>query len=57
LISIERSEAAWRIIAQATGDETAALLDRELRDLGREVEAAFPNAWSFIRPGFDEPGR
>jgi hypothetical protein len=57
LISIERSDAAWLIIAQATGNETAAMLATELSDLRREVEAVFPNAWSFIRPGFDEPWR
>ena len=57
LISIERSEAAWRVIAQATGEETPAMLADELRNLRREVEAVFPNAWSFVRPGFDEPWR
>lgn len=57
LISIERSCVPWRIIAQATSDETAALLAAELEDLRREVEAVFPNAQSFIRPGFDEPWR
>ncbi|MBI2149907.1 MAG: hypothetical protein HYU27_04790 [Acidobacteria bacterium] len=57
LISIERSEAAWRVIAQATREETPAMLADELRNLSREVEAVFPNAWSFVRPGFDEPWR
>ena len=57
LISIERSEAAWQVIAQATGEETPAMLANELRNLRREVEAVFPNAWSFVRPGFDEPWR
>jgi len=46
---------SWRIIAQATSDETAALLAAELEDLQREIKAVFPNAQSFIRPGFDEP--
>jgi len=48
---------AWRTIAQATSNETATLLAAELEDLRREVEAVFPNAQSFIRPGFDEPWR
>ena len=57
LISIERSEAAWRVIAGATGEETPAMLADELRNLKREVETVFPKAWSFVRPGFDEPWR
>ena len=57
LISIERSEAAWRVIAQATGEETPAMFADELRNLRREVQAVFPNAWSCVRPGFDEPWR
>ena len=56
LISIERSENAWRTIADATGDETPALLADQLHDLRAEVEQAFPHARSFIRPGFDEHG-
>ncbi len=55
LISIERSEAAWRVIADATGEETPAMLAEELRNLRRQVEALFPKAWSFVRPGFYEP--
>jgi hypothetical protein len=57
LISIERSEAAWRVIADATTEETPAMLADELRNLKREVETVFPTAWSFVRPGFDEPWR
>jgi hypothetical protein len=57
LISIERSEHAWRTIAQATGDETPASLADQLADLRLQVEAEFPKAWQFVRPGFDEPGR
>ena len=57
LISLERSEAAWRVVADATGAETPAMLADELRNLRREVEATFPKAWSFVRPGFDEPWR
>lgn len=57
LISLERSEAAWQVIAQATGDVAAADLAGQVAELRREVEQAFPNARSFIRPGFDEPHR
>jgi hypothetical protein len=57
LISLERSEAAWRVIAQATCEQTPAVLADRLQDLVREVEEAFPSARLFIRPGFDEPGR
>lgn len=57
LMSVERSEAAWRVIAQATMDDTPAILADQWCDLRREVKEAFPHAWSFVRPGFDEPGR
>ena len=57
LISLERSEAAWQVIAQSTGDLTPATLAGQVADLRRAVEQAFPNARSFIRPGFDEPDR
>jgi hypothetical protein len=57
LISMKRSAAAWLLIADATGDEAPAGLAAQLRDLQREVEKTFPNVWSFVRPGFDEPGR
>jgi len=57
LISLERSEAAWQLIAQATGDVAAADLAGQVAELRREVEQAFPNARRFIRPGFDEPHR
>ena len=56
LISMTRSEAAWRALAEATGDETPAILADQLSGLAREVEATFPQAQAFIRPGFDEPG-
>ena len=54
LISIERSESAWQIIAQATGDVVAADLASAMSSLRGEVEAAFPFARLFKRPGFDE---
>lgn len=56
LISIERSESAWRTIAQATGDLTASELASSMSALRGDVEDAFPFARLFIRPGFDELG-
>jgi len=57
LISLERSEAAWRVIGQATGDEVAARLADAVGDLRRLALDEFPHAMSFTRPGFDEPWR
>ena len=57
LISIERSAEAWQVIAQATGEDTPGDIARALQDLRTQVEREFPDAWSFVRPGFDEPGR
>jgi hypothetical protein len=51
LISIERSQVVWRLIADASGDQTAAALSDSLTDLRRQVEEAFPKAWSFVAPG------
>jgi hypothetical protein len=57
LISIDRSEAAWRLIADASGDAEARFFADCLQDLQRLVRAEFPRADEFVRPGFDEPGR
>jgi hypothetical protein len=57
LISLERSEAAWQTIADATRDADAAALGRAIGDLRTAVERAFPDAHRFVRPGFDEPHR
>jgi hypothetical protein len=53
LISIERSAAAWRAIAEAGGGPTSREFAELLAELQREVEAEFPNARAFRRPGFD----
>lgn len=55
LIVIERSESAWLTIAQATGNVGAADVASSMSALRDEVEAAFPFARLFKRPGFDEP--
>jgi hypothetical protein len=57
LISLERSEAAWRTIAQAAGDAVPARLAARAGELRRHVLAEFPDALAFVRPGFDEPWR
>jgi hypothetical protein len=57
LISLERSEASWRVIGNATGTETPAILADQLHDLRNQVEEEFPHAGLFVRPGFDEPSR
>lgn len=54
LIVIERSESAWLTIAQVTGDVGAADVASAMSALRDEVEAAFPFARLFKRPGFDE---
>ena len=54
LLSIERSERAWRAIADATGDEAAAVLAGSLADLRDTTTKQFPRAMEFRRPGFDD---
>jgi hypothetical protein len=56
LISLERSESAWRLLADATEDATAASLADSIGGLRRAVECEFPKAMTFVRPGFDERG-
>ena len=55
LLSLERSEAAWRTIAAAIGDATPSVLADGASHLRRALQATFPDAMKFIRPGFDEP--
>jgi hypothetical protein len=53
LISIDRSEAAWRAIAAVAIGEAPLMFADQLAQLRGEVEAAFPQARAFNRPGFD----
>ena len=53
LISIVRSIKAWDTLADATRDPDARQIADALHRLRREVEQGFPDAWSFVRPGFD----
>jgi hypothetical protein len=57
LISLERSETAWRVIAGAGVGDVPLALAEALSQLRGSVEKAFPRAASFVRPGFDEPWR
>jgi hypothetical protein len=54
LISIDRSQAAWRTIAAVTGDEAAGVLADSLPRLRVSVLKEFPRAMDFRRPGFDD---
>ena len=53
LISIVRSAEAWSVIAGVSGDPDAAQIEADLRTLRDDVERTFPEAWRFVRPGFD----
>jgi hypothetical protein len=57
LIALRRSRDAWRVIAESTDDHMPALLSREAEELQAVVEREFPDAWAFVRPGFDESDR
>lgn len=57
LIGIERSIAAWATLLRRFPDhEDAIFALGTLKRLLRQVEAAFPNARVFLRPGFDTMG-
>jgi len=55
LIAIDRSIAAWAVIRHYVTDGAKGVIDAIafLDSLRQAVEKAFPNARSFIRPGFD----
>ena len=55
LISIDRSERAWRSVAAAGGDEGAGALAEMLARLRDDMHREFPRAMKFRRPGFDDP--
>ena len=57
LISIERSERAWRGIAATLRDEAAAVLADSLATLRAGMTREFPRAMEFRRPGFDGSSR
>jgi len=55
IIGIERSMAAWAGLLHHFSDQEQRLLDllATLKRLLRQVEAAYPTARAFVRPGFD----
>jgi hypothetical protein len=56
LIAIDRSIAAWAVIQHYMTDYGQEVIDiiAFLDGLGQAIEETFPNARSFIRPGFDQ---
>lgn len=56
LVAIDRSLSAWRIIQSSFPEKTGTIMPMllELENLRSSIEQQFPNARSFIRPGFDE---
>jgi len=54
VISLERTERAWRVVAAATGDESATALGDAAAALHQQICAEFPKAMKFLRPGFDD---
>lgn len=56
LISIDRSISAWAVLLKNFPKQEDSILKMLvlLEDLKKNVEKQFPNAWDFIRPGFDE---
>jgi hypothetical protein len=56
IIGVKRSIAAWGGLLQQFPDQEDSILDVlvALKKLLRQVDAAFPDARAFIRPGFDE---
>jgi hypothetical protein len=56
LIAIDRSITCWSLLFKQLQEEEDAILEMlgVLDQLRKEVEITFPNARTFIRPGFDE---
>jgi hypothetical protein len=57
LISIDRSERAWRTIAATLHDEAATVLADSLATLRHETVKHVPRAMDFRRPGCDDAPR
>jgi hypothetical protein len=56
LIGIDRSIAAWRLAQLSLPERAASIvpLILQLERLRQRIEASFPAARDFVRPGFDE---
>jgi hypothetical protein len=57
LLSLERSERAWQVVARALGNDGAAVLAEHAGRLRKQMMTEFPRAMDFRRPGFDDPYR
>jgi hypothetical protein len=57
LISLQRSEHAWRLVAAGSGDAGAGVLADSLGSLRQELTREFPRVADFRRPGFDDASR
>jgi hypothetical protein len=55
ILGIERSISAWAALLPHFPDQESRILDllATLKRLLRQVEASFPHALAFLRPGFD----
>jgi len=56
LLGIDRSIAAWRLVQMSISERSESIvpLILQLERLRQRTERQFPNARSFVRPGFDE---
>lgn len=56
LIAVDRSTGAWAALMEAHPEKRSATLPilALLTRLRHDLEVEFPNAWAFVRPGFDE---
>jgi hypothetical protein len=54
VISLERSENAWRVLSVVNTDARAAELAASLENLRQQMSREFPGALEFRRPGFDD---
>lgn len=59
LIGADRCMAAWAVVREQLPEHENAALDfmHRLERLRKKVEAEFPRARSFVRPGFDDSSR
>ncbi|HXQ37407.1 MAG TPA: hypothetical protein VN843_25580 [Anaerolineales bacterium] len=57
MIGIDRSIAAWRMMQVSLPERETSIvpLMLQLDQLRRRLENGFPEARTFVRPGFDEP--
>lgn len=54
LIAVERSKMAWSALVTDENAQTIKPLPDLLEVIKQTAENKFPNAYNFVRPGFDE---